>query len=528
MCVRVSVCARCCVRVHVRERGRVVLSPHWLALFHFFLFVLAFFFLRLCHNLFPHPPPHTTQLSPTKWHMWKTTQTPHGKQYFVNEENGERCWHRPSLNSPLIWYLLRAIARAAPEAFELIKLTVVLLIRASPRRIRRKQSWSKVAAAEFVPAVVVDAGTSATRVGFGGDRTPRAVFPPVMTHNAAGEYVIGEEALMEGCRRGAEVKVVIQRGLVADWEGMERMFQHIFTSKLRIDSSAHPVLITEPPLNPQAARERLAALLFDTFKSPAVYMASQPALVMQSTAGYGIVVDSGDSTTHVVPVYFGHAIPHATQSLDLAGHDLTQCMMKMVNDRAEAVGYSFASTIEDAAEGTMATRGEQPYHTARKMKEVVAYVALDFEAEVASAGTPQNVPLDLPNGESILVGNARFWAPEALFLPALLGSGSAGLHELVVSAVDACDPELAEGMYDNIMLTGGTTNLPGILERLEKELAALRPDVPRISVISPPDRRHAVWAGGAALAGTSRFMHMWVNRKEYAEGGAKIINRKCF
>ena len=194
--------------------------------------------------------------------------------------------------------------------------------------------------------------------------------------------------------------------------------------------------------------------------------------------------------------------------------------------------YSFKSTIEDVVEGTMAGRGEQPYHTARKMKEVIAYVALDCEAEVASeggaSGTLQDEPLDLPNGEHITVGNSRFIVPEALFMPALLGSSSAGLHELVAAAVDACDPELHDGMYSNITLCGGTTMLPGLSDRLKKELVVLRPACAEVAaVVSPPGRRNAGWAAGAALALTTRFTGMWVTRKEYAEFGAKIVDRKC-
>lgn len=205
--------------------------------------------------------------------------------------------------------------------------------------------------------------------------------------------------------------------------------------------------------------------------------------------------------------------------------------MKMINPTAEAAGYSFTSTEEDKADaGEMACRGEQPYHVARKIKEVSAYVALDFEAEVAAQGRASTAEdeYDLPNGEKLLLGNARFWAPEALFLPALMGSQSPGLPELVVAAVEACDSELRDGMYASCLLTGGSTLLPGLVDRLEKELTCLCPDVPKITVLAPPGRRHATWAGGASLAGTARFTHSWVSRKEYTETGPKVLGRKFF
>lgn len=38
----------------------------------------------------------------------------------------------------------------------------------------------------------------------------------------------------------------------------------------------------------------------------------------------GVVVDSGDGVTHIVPVYDGFSLPHLTRRLDVAGRDVTR------------------------------------------------------------------------------------------------------------------------------------------------------------------------------------------------------------
>lgn len=43
----------------------------------------------------------------------------------------------------------------------------------------------------------------------------------------------------------------------------------------------------------------------------------------------GLVLDIGDGVSHVVPVYEGHSLPHATHRVNLAGRHLTQYLTKV-------------------------------------------------------------------------------------------------------------------------------------------------------------------------------------------------------
>lgn len=133
----------------------------------------------------------------------------------------------------------------------------------------------------------------------------------------------------------------------------------------------------------------------------------------------------------------------------------------------------------------------------------------------------------LPDGKRISLFTSRFRAPEVLFNPELIGQEEVGIHEVLYNSIQKSDLDIRSSLYQNIVLSGGTTLLNGFGNRLYKEMVDLVQDQEvKLKINAQGERIFSTWVGGSILASLDTFRRMWITKEEYENEGAKRLYLK--
>ncbi|KAF9430750.1 actin [Entomortierella beljakovae] len=347
------------------------------------------------------------------------------------------------------------------------------------------------------------------KAGLESEKKPSVVFQTVVGRPISGaqpgtekEAYIGAEAFSK--RDILSLKYPIECGVITNWDDMEKIWNHTLFNELKVDPSQSSILLTDNPLNTKYNREKMTQIMFENFNAKAINLSNQSVLSLYS-AGLttGLVLDSGGGSTHAVPIFDSCILTHAIERNGIGGYEVSKYLMKLLEGR----DYKFDTTGEGDA---------------KKIKEKLCYVSLDFDEDLAQANIFKANPAtyDLPDGQKIALNSERFMAPEVLFKPSYLDSEEPGIHEVAYNSIMKTDMNIRRSLYSNIVLVGGSTLFKGFDDRLMLEIGRLVPSAIQVKVT---DREFAPWIGGSIIAPINPSI--WFTREEFNEFGASLIHR---
>ncbi|KAG0454321.1 hypothetical protein HPP92_025625 [Vanilla planifolia] len=351
-----------------------------------------------------------------------------------------------------------------------------------------------------VSAIVIDLGSHTCKAGYAGEDAPKAVFPSVVSP--------------------------FKDGAVVDWDIVDNIWDHAL---------------------------RLAELLFENYKVPALFVAKNAVLTsFASGRATSLVVDSGGGSTTVAPVHDGYVLQKGVVTSPIGGEFLTECMMKSLESKGITLKPRYSFKRKETRPGDFQTidldfpNTTESYRLycqrliASDIKECVCRAPDTPFDESAYANIPMT-PYELPDGQLIEIGADRFKIPDVLFNPSLVqtipgmetfldSTSLSGLPQMVIDSINKCDVDIRRELFSSILLSGGTASMQQLKERLEKDLTEEAPQAARVKVLASgnaTERRFSVWIGGSILASLGSFQQMWFSKGEYEEHGASYIQRKC-
>ncbi|XP_075510862.1 actin-related protein 2-like isoform X5 [Primulina tabacum] len=252
--------------------------------------------------------------------------------------------------------------------------------------------------------VVCDNGTGYVKCGFASENFPTSVFPcvvgrPMLRYEESLlEQEITDILVGDAClkwRHQLDISYPVNNGIVQNWDDMEHVWDHAFFSELKVE------------------------VMFEKYNFAGVFIQIQAVLTLYAQGLLtGLVIDSGDGVTHVVPVVDGYSFPHLTKRMNVAGRHITSYLVDLLMRR----GYAINRTAD--------------FETVRTIKEKLCYISYDYKREY-QLGLETTILVknytacwkkinkfkvitcnkQLPDGRVIKVGTERFQAPEALFTP---------------------------------------------------------------------------------------------------------------
>lgn len=353
--------------------------------------------------------------------------------------------------------------------------------------------------------IVVDLGSNAVKCGLAHtyltDTQPAVVTSSRLS--SAAEPPGGQQSL-------GSIEV-IREGQIADWAGLERILYDAVYMQLGWEKGEEGhLLIAEPLCTSREDREQLAQLAFEVFNVTGLFFADQALLSLFSVGkSTGLVVDLGHTKTDVSVVVDGLLYLPSVRRLPFGGRDITHHLQQRLAARGITIDEP------DVVQG---------------LKEACA-TAEDSSDKAVEDARP---PFKLPDGRLVSISHEEAAeVASCLLQPALMGIDCPSVVETAAASIFShLDPAVRKAALDSVFVCGGGSAVPGIAQKMCRELRQLLPPSMTPVATSVPEympattAQHASWMGGAVLSKILMQHNHYVTKADYEENGPAIVHRK--
>ncbi|VEU23433.1 DEKNAAC104695 [Brettanomyces naardenensis] len=290
-------------------------------------------------------------------------------------------------------------------------------------------------------------------------------------------------------------------------------------------------------------------VLFEEFNIGSLYRCSSGSLTPWLTSNkdkkykdFQLVIDSGFDSTWVIPMIYG--LPHweGVRKMPIAGRALNGYMREMISfrhynvtDEMVLVNNIKEKTCYVTSDYESSLKKVEKLRKSKGMKDhegiSINYVLPDYKTtNIGYTMTDEELGKfqQQETVQSLKLYDERFAIPELLFHPELGGLHKAGIIPVIKESLSRIPSLIRPLMVANIVLMGGTFNLPGFKERLIQDLKQEIPIDNEIEVhnFDRPDYSEIGWYAGQQFFARGGFQQVCVSKEEYQELGVEYTQEK--
>ncbi len=275
-----------------------------------------------------------------------------------------------------------------------------------------------------------------------------------------------------------------------------------FYNQLKIPSDfkyKQPIILINPFFTPEIEKVKYQQIFLETFGFPKLLFLSETQAIISSLKKMsGVIVNIGESNTYISTVLHGFMNNMARDLFPITGKDLTNYFLNLILSQKETNKDFYINRW-----------------IAKEIKEKASLCVLNPESErnkIKEGFEKYNRLITLPNNYNLKINYERFQLAEPLFDPSLLHLDYKGLDESIAEVIKLWDRENWAELLSGIIISGGSSLITGLRERLSKELTKYFPEKLqlKVNVFAPAGREHMSWIGASVLYLKGQLEKGWI------------------
>lgn len=425
--------------------------------------------------------------------------------------------------------------------------------------------------------IVIDNGHDTTKAGFAADELPSLVFNTNYLIGADKKVIVGDEEIDKYPEN--EVMTLMENGVIYDFENIVHNWRYAYNNidnGSPVDPKEYPLMMTEQSWNTNKNKLKTCEIVFEEMEVPLFSLVKKPLCQLYHMGrSNGLVIDVGSATTTITPVLDGiiqnKATFYSKYGGDFADINIMEYLKtkmpveqmlppEMANASESFKNYQLSKKLIKDFKLTQLNVSDSPpdqvlYQFNPKHYQLFnkRYITLESEQNqiLESLFQPNKNYL----GQSIALPPPNFEKPTTNGLSLFILSTLKSLENTILSSEQNNYNkfnEILRDLYSNILITGNSSALNGLQQRIINDLYKLTNQYFPNYIFTQPnrlilstlnnyqlndlnevwDKKFNTWLGASNLSlmlneDSSIAMNNWfMTKQDYEELGEDLVVEK--